>query len=94
MKFRFAILLSIVTITVFGGIFSDQQTDAGTMARKRIIIPAPAGETPLLYPVDFQLRLNAEYRVPSERGKVLRLTGTQGDLYSGALMPKTGKTAN
>ena len=87
MKFYLAILLSLAAAMVFGSAFPDQQTDAGNFTRNRIVIPVPpAGKTPLLYPIDFQLRINAGYRIPAWRGNILRLTGTPGDLYSAALM--------
>ena len=87
MKFYLAILLSLAAAIVFGSAFPDQQTDAGNFTRNRIVIPVPpAGKTPLLYPIDFQLRINAGYRIPAWRGNILRLTGTPGDLYSAALM--------
>ena len=87
MKFYLAILLSLAAAMVFGSAFPDQQTDAGNFTRNRIVSPVPpAGKTPLLYPIDFQLRINAGYRIPAWRGNILRLTGTPGDLYSAALM--------
>lgn len=71
---------------LYGGAFSDQTTAPGTLTRNRISIPTPRGTTPLLYPIDFQLRVTSSYRVPERYGRALQLIGTPGDLYSAAAM--------
>ena len=83
-KLQLLIFAVLACATLRGDVFSDQATAPVNLTRNRIAIPVPAGKTPLLYPVDFQLRVNSSYRVPERRERVLRLTGTPGDLYSAA----------